>query len=226
MKRDGMHNPRSQMTMSDETQVTVETVADTTTAAANPDATAAIVPAVVEGQGQVEADAVEADKADPVGAPETYATFTLPEGFTLDGDRLDMAQGLFKELGLTQVAAQKAVEAFCKADGENLATQTAFLESERQQRIETWGQQAKETFGPKYDETITLARAGVTAVNSPALLEAFNSEGWGNHPELIKAFAKLGELTRGSGPQGLEGETTVVDRSSIPIERRLYPNMA
>ena len=215
---------------SEETAVVVDTstATDTTAAAANPDATASTDSAVVEGQGQADASTdSKADEAkdDPAGAPEAYADFTLPEGYTLDGERMEMAQGLFRELGLSQDKAQKAIEAFCKADSENASVRQTFLDTERQQRIETWGNQAKEVFGARYDETITLARAGVAAVNSPELLAAFNDEGWGNHPELIRAFAKLGELTRGSGPKGLESETTVTDRSAIPIEKRLYPNM-
>ena len=207
---------------------TTDTTTDTTATAANPDTAAAIVSDKVEGQGQAEADKVEGDKPDPLGAPETYESFTVPEGFALEGERLEFAQGLFRELNLSQTAAQKAVEAFCKADAENQATRTQFLESERAQRIEQWGQQTKTELGAKYDETLTLARAGVAFAKEqdPAIMEAFESEGWGNHPSLVRVFAKLGELTRGSGPKGLEGETTTTDRSSIPIEKRLYPNMA
>ena len=202
------------------------TTIDTTATVANPDTPTATVPDKVEGQDQAEADKVEGDKPDPLGAPETYESFTVPEGFALEGERLEFAQGLFRELNLSQSAAQKAVEAFCKADAENQSTRTQFLESERAQRIEQWGQQAKSELGARYDESLALARAGVESVKSDALMAAFESEGWGNHPELIKVFAKLGELTRGSGPKGLEGETTTTDRSSIPIEKRLYPNMA
>lgn len=213
------------MTIEDST-VAATAVPDTTATVANPDTVAAIVPDKVEGQDQAEAGKVEGDKPDPVGAPEAYEAFTVPEGFALDGERLEAAQGLFRELNLSQSAAQKAVEAFCKADAENQTTRTQFLETERGQRIEQWGQQAKTELGAKYDESITLARAGVAAMKNDALMSAFESEGWGNHPELIKVFAKLGELTRGSGPKGLEGETVTTDRSSIPIEKRLYPNMA
>lgn len=211
------------MTIEDNTVAVEATATDPTATVANPDIPTAIVPDKVEGQDQAEADKVVTD---PVGAPETYANFTVPEGFALDGERLEAAQGLFRELNLSQSAAQKAVEAFCKADAENQTTRTQFLETERSQRIEQWGQQAKSELGAKYDESVTLARAGVAAMKNDALMSAFESEGWGNHPELIKVFAKLGELTRGSGPKGLEGETVTTDRSSIPIEKRLYPNMA
>lgn len=212
----------------DDTAAGVDTTTATATdaVAANPSAEGATESPEVGGQGQAETDATEAEAKEAVGAPETYADFTLPEGYTLDGERLEFAQGLFKEANLPQATAQKLIEAFCQADGENAATRAAFLEQERAQRIETWGQQAKQELGAKYDESITLARAAVAAVNDPALLEAFNNEGWGNHPALIKAFAKFGEMARGSGPKGLEGETATVDRSSIPIEKRLYPNMA
>lgn len=212
--------------MTDETLATaVDAAADTTAAAANPDTQAGTDPAKVEGQGQAEAGKVEADKAEAdAGVPEAYAPFTLPEGYTLEGERLEAAQAKFKALGLSQDKAQELVDFYCQADGENASIRQTFLDTERQQRIEGWGAQAKEVFGAKYDETITLARAGVAAVNSPELLEAFNAEGWGNHPELIKAFAKLGEMARGSGPKGLESETT----RAQPLSRaeRMYPDLA
>jgi hypothetical protein len=213
------------MTIEDTTAAvadTTDTTTDTTATVANPDTATATAPDKVEGQDQAEADKVE----DPVGAPEAYADFALPEGYTLDGERLEAAQTKFKALNLTQVQAQELVDFYCSADGENATVRQQFLESERSQRIEQWGQQAKSELGAKYDESLALARAGVESVKSDALMAAFESEGWGNHPELIKVFAKLGELTRGSGPKGLEGETTTTDRSSIPIEKRLYPNMA
>ena len=200
--------------------------------AANPTATASTDSAVVQGQGQDAAnpEAAEAEKVNDApavnGAPDAYEAFTLPEGFVLEGERLEAATALLKDLNLSQVGAQKAIEAFCKMDGENAGIREQVMAEATQAKRESWASEAKSELGAKYDETLVLARAGVAAVNSPKLLEAFDAEGWGNHPELIKAFAKLGELTRGSGPQGLEAETTRVDRSSIPIEKRLYPNMA
>lgn len=177
-----------------------------------------------DAAAKAEADAKAKEEADNA-VPAEYEPFTVPEGFTLEGERLEFAKTLFKDLGLSQSRAQKAIEAFCKADGENAATRQAFLESEHQQRIENWGKEAKEQFGTKYDEAVADARVGVAAVNRPELLKAFDEQGWGNHPELIRAFAFFGQLAKGSGLKGMGAEGSKPDRSQIPIENRLYPNM-
>ena len=52
----------------------------------------------------------EAAPAAPTGAPETYADFKAPEGQTLDKATIEAALPIFKELGLSQDAAQKLVD--------------------------------------------------------------------------------------------------------------------
>lgn len=180
--------------------------------------------AKAEADAKAAAEAKAKEEAENA-VPAEYSAFNVPEGYTLEGERLEFAKTLFKELGLSQARAQKAVEAFCKADGENAATRQAFLDSERQQRIENWGQEAKDLLGVKYDETVADARIGVAAVNDPELLKAFDAEGWGNHPRLLLAFAKLGQLAKSSGLKGMGEEGVKKDRSEIPIENRFYPNM-
>lgn len=214
--------------------------ADTNPQAANPNGEASTVSDASKGQGQgdnanetkgkasADADTKTGDtKADEQqGAPEQYADFTLPDGYSLDGERKEWALALFKKANMSQAVAQEFIDAYCKADSENSSVRDKFLGEQHEQKVAKWGEQAKVEFGAKYDETITLARAGVAALNRPELLAAFDAEGWGNHPEMIRVFAKLGELTRGSGLKGMESETTDNDRSKIPIEKRLYPNMA
>lgn len=209
-------------------QATTETVTATTTAAtANTDSTTATAPPAGEGQGDAgnTAETTEASKTDEAeaeqqGAPEAYTAFTLPDGFELAGARLDEAQALFKELGLPQASAQKAIDAFVKMQSENAAT----LEQAVSQQIETWGKQSRDTFGDKYDAMVTDARTAVTAVKSEALTEAFNQHGWGNHPELIRAFAYFGKLIGEGQMSGIGGEATTGGQPKSMAER-MYPNM-
>lgn len=158
-----------------------------------------------EGEGTKEGNTE--DQGKPEGAPEAYAAYTLPEGFTLEGERLDGANALFKDLGLSQDKAQKLVDKFCELSGTDASALGQAFEANRLQQIETWGTQAKEQLGAKYDETVGLARTAVQHVNDPELTEAFNTLGWGNHPALIKAFAKFGEVMRESKVDGAGGDT-------------------
>ena len=71
-----------------------------------------------------------------------------------------------------------------------------------QQRDE-WGKQAKAELGDQYDAEVKFATTAVHALQNPKLVEAFDNLGWGNHPELIKAFAMFGKMMRDSPVDGI-----------------------
>lgn len=154
-------------------------------------------------------------KPDVVAAPETYEAFTVPEGLVLEGERLDQATAFFKEQGWTQEQAQKAVDFYsgiALKDAEAISGSvkeqlTQAMEAEKAQKIEKWGVDAKTQLGEGYDAAVSDARLFVQTVNNPELVAAFEGEGWGNHPELIKAFAFAGKMARDSNVHGLGGQT-------------------
>ena len=147
----------------------------------------------------------------------------MPEGYTLDGERLTDTTALFKELNLSQDQAQKLIDRYVKADGENAQGLRALMDVERQQRVEKWGADLKEQLGNNYEATVADARAAVTWANDPALVEAFDAEGWGNHPALVAFFSKVGAAVRGDKLNGLGGETA--NRPEKTMAERIYPNM-
>jgi hypothetical protein len=199
-----------------------------TTAAAATDSTASTETTAGEGQGEAgtTGEATETAKADEeaaaTGAPESYEAFTLPEGFALDGERHESTVALFKELDLPQATAQKLIDAFCKTSGEDASVLQTLIDGKRQEQITTWGEQSKTEFGGKYDELVTDARAGVAhmATTRPGTLDTFDSEGWGNHPDALAAFAEIGRLARGSAMRGMGGETATGGERSLAD--RLY----
>jgi hypothetical protein len=171
---------------------------------------------------QAEADRLAAEEAanNPNGAPEAYSDFTIPEGFTLEGARKNEALAIFKELNLSQPGAQRAIEAFTKLVSEDTGAIKAAMDAERTQQIEQWGIDAKTQLGDKYDETVALATTAVKAVNDPALTAAFNEQGWGNHPALIKAFAVFGSVMRDSPMDGTGSPAGAgKDTPASPIDR-------
>ena len=184
---------------------------------------------ITEGQPATDAAKPETDgttegedKGQPQGAPEAYEAFALPENYKLEGERLTTATEFFKANNFTQAQAQQAIDLFTKITGEDIGAVTQALEAQRVQRIETWGQQTKEALGTKYDETINLARTAVKHVGDEELTAAFESEGWGNHPALIRAFAKFGELARDSSVEGLGGVTAT--GAPKTLAERMYPS--
>lgn len=197
------------------------------TDAANPDGQTASVPGDAKGQGEggetaggdagkVGGEGAAADdkgpgdgqskpegEADDAGPPDAYADFTLPEGFALDGERKEATLALFRDLGLSQNRAQKAIDHFIKTVGEDEAVRNAAVEAAVAQQREDWGKQTKAELGDKYDAEVAFARTAVQAMQNPKLIEAFNNLGWGDHPELIKAFSFFGKMMRDSPVDGI-----------------------
>lgn len=217
------------------------------TDAANPIGQQASAPAVAGGQGEggekTGGDAGnqgEAQKTDgeggtgdgqkktdeaPVltGAPEAYTDFTLPDGFQLEGERKDVALSLFRDLGLSQAGAQRAIDHFIKTVGEDAAVQQQAMEAAVAQQRDEWGKQAKAELGDQYDAEVKFATTAVHALQNPKLVEAFDNLGWGNHPELIKAFAMFGKMMRDSPVDGIGNGGAA--KPDVKPWNRMYPDM-
>ncbi|OHY64634.1 MULTISPECIES: hypothetical protein [Stenotrophomonas] len=173
-----------------------------------------------KGEGGGEAGKPEDGKT--TAAPEQYGQFNLPEGFTLEGDRLGAATQFFKAKGWTQEQAQEAVDLYTQMAGQDAAAMQQAMEAQRLQQVEQWGVDAKQQLGAKYDETVGLATTAVKAINDPELTKAFNELGWGNHPTMIKAFAFFGGFLRDSKVDGLGGTTASGPSASSDPKSILY----
>lgn len=119
--------------------------------------------------------------------PEAYE-WRLPEGVQIGEGETETYQSLFRELSLTQ----EQVDRIAEVEGE-LAQ--ARIQQQEQMR-EDWkaAAQKDEELGRDWD--LTLQRAGY-ALNELADEEFANfleDTGLGDHPVLIKAFARLGQV--------------------------------
>lgn len=131
------------------------------------------------------------DEEKPAGAPDEYAPFELPEGIAADGAVMDQFKATAKELNLPQEAAQRVV-----ALGAQLVQQT------QQQMREAWTatQEAwvstiktdPEIGGAKMGERVAVAVKALDRFGSPELRKALNETGMGNHPEIVRAFYRVG----------------------------------
>nr|WP_308530021.1 peptidase [uncultured Serratia sp.]DAM25245.1 MAG TPA: stabilization protein [Caudoviricetes sp.] len=137
---------------------------------------------------KAEKDAADkAEKGKKPAAPEKYE-FVAPEGQELDANALSVFEPIAKELGLTQEQAQKLVDIYPQI---------------QQQQAEAWSKQGeewreqvksdKEIGGDKYTANVGNAQKALDQFGSPALREYLETTLLGNHPELVRFFAKVGK---------------------------------
>lgn len=153
-------------------------------------------------------------KATEPQAPESYE-FQMPEGVELDKAAADEFSAIAKELKLDQSTAQKVADV-----GAKMAQRQA---ESHVKLVESWVEQVKtdkEFGGDKLDENLAVARKALETFGSPELRDVLNATGFGNHPEVIRAFFKMGKaisedrFVTGS-PKGAETD----------IAKKLFPSM-
>lgn len=126
-------------------------------------------------------------KAPEATAPESYE-FAMPEGVQLDKTAADEFTTIAKELKLDQATAQKVADVGAKMAQRQAEAHTKLVES--------WTEAVKsdkELGGDKLAENLGVARKALDAFGTPELRDVLNATGFGNHPEVIKAFYKIGK---------------------------------
>lgn len=214
-----------------ENSVTTETAA--TDAAVEP--TALGGGPLTDEAADTPADAAETD-AKPEGeagegepeavVPEKYE-LTVSEGFDLDAATLEAATPIFQELGLTNDQAQKLIPV-AEGFAQKIVAQVndeigAAIRAERAEWLDT-AKADPEIGGDKFDATLVSAAKALDTLGFTkghpfrALLD---TSGLGNHPEMIRAFAKVGRALSEDNDFIRSGQATTGARS--PAES-LYPS--
>ncbi|EAB7110103.1 peptidase [Salmonella enterica subsp. enterica] len=144
-----------------------------------------------------------ADKPDdkeqkPEGAPEKYE-FKTGEGVELDTEALKDFEPVARELNLTNEQAQKLVDLYG----------TKIMPMVQQQQAEAWQKTTeqwaadvkadKEIGGDKLTGNLSVAQRALAQFGTPELKEYLEGTGLGNHPELVKAFIKIGKAMSEDG---------------------------
>jgi hypothetical protein len=138
----------------------------------------------------VEPAAVEPAAVEPVKeAPEKYE-FKAPEGAILDEQLIGSFSEAAKELKLSQDAAQQLLDKMAPAIEKRNAE---VFDTMR----ETWKQQTivdKFIGGAELDKNLAVAKRGLEFAGSKELRKLLDDSGLGNHPEVIRAFHKVGAM--------------------------------
>lgn len=130
----------------------------------------------------------------PVGAPENYSVFTMPNGFALSEGNNSKIAAFGKKYNLTQEAAQELVNFgvdFSKEIAEMHKTKSS---ADFALKREGWVESIKadkDFGGEKFSETANRARRAVKAFGDPELIKFLEDEGYGDHPALVRAFARI-----------------------------------
>lgn len=161
-----------------------------------------------EGQGDGNGEGKSAQE------PVAY-DIKLPEGFTFDAD---IQQGLVdfaNKKNLTQEEAQELADLGVKMREKEVAL---FQETQKQ-----WIEQIKsspELGGAQLNENIAVAKKAMEAFGTPALKQLLNDTGFGNHPEVVSAFFKIGKAISEDKLVIGQGKP----RGAPDPAKRLFPN--
>lgn len=123
----------------------------------------------------------------------TYETFKVPEGMEIDSAALESFLPLAQAQKLSQEDAQKYVDLFAKG-AERAAELQAQTWVDLKNTWETETRADKEIGGERLDESLQYAKLSVVKLGTVALSQALEITGFGNHPEFVRFFAKVGKL--------------------------------
>jgi hypothetical protein len=199
--------------MSDTTPTTVASTPDND--AGEPKTDTSITPDAGTAAPDAQAAAGTQDpKATEPVVPESY-DLKMPEGIELDKTAADEFGAIAKELKLDQASAQKFADV-----GAKMAQRQVEKHAEL---VQSWVEQVKtdkEFGGDKLQENLGVARKALEAFGTPELRDVLNATGFGNHPEVIRAFYKMGKAV--SEDRFVKGSPA---GSETDIAKRMFPSM-
>lgn len=220
--------------MTTETQTTAATAANTTegqatsaTAAASTDTSAAATSTTQQQQQSADAGTAQAKPGDaagdtknaddkPAGAPDKYE-FKPADGREFDPDVIKQFSEVAREINLPQDAAQKVLDKLAPALE---AKQARMIEDARAQWAESV-KADKEIGGDKVAERLGIANKAIAEFGTPELAELLKTSGLGEHPEIIRAFLRVGKAISEDGRfvTGSKGNPPAT------LAQRMYPGM-
>lgn len=144
-------------------------------------------------------DAGALDLADEVPDDGRY-DFNLPEGMALDAGLAEAMSPVLKDIGLTRGQAQALAGALAAHRQAEAATggrewsdiQTGWVNSARKDG---------EIGGPRWDASVATAQGALARFGTPGLKAFLTESGGGNHPEVIRFMARVGNAIADDRPE-------------------------
>lgn len=172
-----------------------------------------------------EADDADKDgKDEPAAGPPEKYELSL-EGVTLDTALVSEAEPIFRELGLTNEQANALLPLAPKLMETAQTAMLAQLSEAGAQQKKDWLDAFiadKDIGGAKREESEHLAAKGLDALGFSAghpFRKALTETGFGNHPDMIRAFRAIGEMV---GEDGSFVRSDATAPKNTPTEQRWY----
>ncbi len=124
--------------------------------------------------------------------PERY-DLKAPEGSLIKPGHIEAISAYAKQEGLTNEQAQKVL------DREHAVVEGYYKSqlTEFEQAKESWKQEIlkdPEIGGEGFQKNIELAHRALEKYGTPKFIAELDATGYGNHPELVRIFARIGKL--------------------------------
>lgn len=185
-----------------------------------------VVPVLAEKQTAIGEQPQGESKKDGQGEPAKAKPIELklPEGVTLDEKLFTEYKALAE-----QFDPQKGLEFLVSMRDQTLSN----LQEQVAQQVEkqkgdwlTAARADKELGGAAWDDTLTAARTAVSRLGGDSLREVLNKTGLGNHPEIIRAFARAGKALSEDviGGRGAAAPLTA-ENAELKLLKTMYPTM-
>ncbi len=163
--------------------------------------------AAMSPEDRAKAEAADKEAADALAADAKLAEipedgvyeFTLPDGIQIDEKLAAAASPILKDAKVSRGAANKLAE---------------FLTNQKKAEVERWAETQenwvkdaksdKEYGGDKFGASVETAKKSLEKFGTPALREALVFSGMGNHPEMIRFMARVGNAFSDDRPVGSE----------------------
>jgi hypothetical protein len=133
----------------------------------------------------------EAKADEKPAAPEKY-DLKMPEDSKISSEEIDKIAAYAREQGLSNEAAQKLVD----SQHEVVSKLEAERMNEFKETVDAWKDQAAkdpEFGGQQFTRNVELAKRVVTRYGSEDFVKALDESGFGNHPELLRVFVRIGQ---------------------------------
>jgi hypothetical protein len=135
----------------------------------------------------------EGEQKKPEGAPEKYAAFKMPEGYTVqDESRFNKFLDAAKSLNISQEGAQRLIDLAIENSTEAAKAGEAAKLKER----EGWVNSLKsdpEIGGQNFEASVQYAKRAMKQFGNEKFIAFLNESGTGDHPEVIRVFTRIGK---------------------------------
>lgn len=174
----------------------------------------------------VDAGKTEGDKAGEkakADAAKADLDLKLPEGWDSKDPLLGSFKATAKELGLDSPKAQKLFDLY--AGAQKAANEKAAADLDAQ--FKGWKDAAKgdkEFGGKEFDGSLKAARKALASYGTPELAKFLDETGLGDHPELIRAFVRVGKAMAEDSVAGTKAAPANGAGDEAAFLKALYPN--